>query len=97
MMRLWPLQNGGCGDCLFHAVSVALWGCRDEHKVLQNMVATVLDHDRELLYDIWKREYAYEGEEEQASLCCTSSWYLLLFCNCYLLYSTPVMCTLLYS
>ncbi|CAM9340583.1 unnamed protein product [Ascophyllum nodosum] len=29
------------------------------------MVATVLDHDRELLYDIWKREYAYEGEEEQ--------------------------------
>ncbi|CAM9296161.1 unnamed protein product, partial [Ascophyllum nodosum] len=46
-------------------VSVALWGCRDEHKVLQNMVATVLDHDRELLYGIWKQEYAYEGEEEQ--------------------------------
>ncbi|CAN0467153.1 unnamed protein product, partial [Ascophyllum nodosum] len=63
-MRLWPLKNGGKGRCIFHSVSVALWGCDDDGEMLETMTETVLEQDRDLLFPIYKKQFPKQTEEE---------------------------------
>ncbi|CAN0427601.1 unnamed protein product [Ascophyllum nodosum] len=55
MMQLRALPNHGENNCLFHAVSMALWGVHDRNHILRKLACMVLKHHHDVLRRIFAR------------------------------------------
>ncbi|CAM9386228.1 unnamed protein product, partial [Ascophyllum nodosum] len=55
MMQLRALPNHGKDNCLFHAVSMALWGVNDRNHILRKLACMVLEHHHDVLRGIFAR------------------------------------------
>ncbi|CAM9954169.1 unnamed protein product, partial [Ascophyllum nodosum] len=54
-MQLRALDNHGENNCLFHAVSMALWGVNDRNNMLRKLASMVLESHHGLLKRIFTR------------------------------------------
>jgi hypothetical protein len=86
LKKLYPVRTSGNGNCLLHAVLIAMVGTHDFNLHLRDLLVQFMDRNKNVIKSIWKAErlktdkqYGIQSEDSKLDIVNINSRIIILF------------------